>query len=395
VHLLLLLLLWPQDYTQRGFVEAGAVLYPQEASNDAAKVVGEARIRYEGFYRFHDNWQLAGGVDLRTDSHHQTEREFRLDWRDRERLRPLASLRRLSLQFHKGGLTLEAGRQFIRWGRTDILNPTDRFAPRDYMTVVDNEFLGIEAVRATYGRGANTIEAVWTPRMTPSRTPLITQRWFVAPPGAPEEFAVERHFPKGAQAGVRWNHTGFVEFSAAYFSGFSHAPSYGLVPGKLAIRRTHAEQRMVGGDVAVPLLWLTLKGEVAYTASPGGMNDETVLYVVQFERQSGEWFFIGGYGGEVLTEKGFQLANFNPDRGMTRTILARAGYTIDVNRSVALESAVRQNGDGVWLKSEYTQAFGQHWRLTTSASLIRGKPGDFLGQYRLNSHGAISMKYSF
>jgi len=119
------------------------------------------------------------------DSHHQTEREFRFDWQDRSRKRPLLSLRRLSAQYHRGGLTLEAGKQFVRWGRTDIVNPTDRFAPRDFLTVVDNEFLGIEAVRGTYEQGSNTVDVIWSPRLTPSRTPLLSQRWFIPPAGAP------------------------------------------------------------------------------------------------------------------------------------------------------------------------------------------------------------------
>jgi hypothetical protein len=50
-------------------------------------------------------------------------------------------VRRLSATAHKGPLTFEAGKQFIRWGKTDIVTPTDRFAPRDYLTVVDNDFL--------------------------------------------------------------------------------------------------------------------------------------------------------------------------------------------------------------------------------------------------------------
>jgi hypothetical protein len=113
------------------------------------------------------------------------------------------------------------------------------------------------------------------------------------------------------------------------------------------------------------------------------------------ERQAGEWFFVGGYGGEVPGERGGQVTDFNPDRGMVRTILARAGYTLDTNRSVAFETAIRDNLDAAWAKAEYSQAFGQHWRLTAGFSLIRGEPSDFLGQYRRNSHGLIAVKYSF
>ena len=97
----------------------------------------------------------------------------------------------------------------------------------------------------------------------------------------------------------------------------------------------------------------------------------------------------------MVTHWGTQSGDFDPNKGMTRTILARAGYTIDPNRSVAFETAIRDNGHGAWLKSEYSQAFGQHWRLTSGFSLIQGKPSDFLGQYRRNSHGVIAVKYSF
>ena len=108
-----------------------------------------------------------------------------------------------------------------------------------------------------------------------------------------------------------------------------------------------------------------------------------------------EWFFVGGYGGETIIEPGVQSVDFNPVRGLTRTLLARAGYTIDANRSLAFESAIRQTFDGFWSKAEYSQAFGQHWRVTTAFTLIRGEPSDFLGQYRRNSHASLIFRYTF
>jgi hypothetical protein len=291
-------------------------------------------------------------------------------------------------------LTVEAGKQLVRWGRTDIVNPTDRFAPRDFLTVVNSEFLGVDAVRGTYERGSNTLDVVWAPRLTPSRVPLFSQRWFVPPPGAPA-FTVQRVIPEGAQTGVRWSHVGFVEFAAAFYSGFNHLPSYEPGSSPLEVRETYAEQRMIGGDLAIPLPLVAIKGEAAWFQSPDRRTDNYFLYVVQLERQAGEWFFVGGYGGEAVTEKGRQAADFNPERGLTRTILARASYTIDPNRSLAFETAVRENFDGLWLETEYSQALGQHWRMTAGFTLIRGKPSDFIGQYHRNSHATITARYSF
>ena len=88
-------------------------------------------------------------------------------------------------------------------------------------------------------------------------------------------------------------------------------------------------------------------------------------------------------------------ADFSPDRGFTKTLLGRGGYTIDANRNIAFEMAIRQNGNGVWLKSEYSQLFHQHWRATLNLTLVDGDDGDFLGQYHRNSHAMLVVRYSF
>jgi hypothetical protein len=137
-----------------------------------------------------------------------------------------------------------------------------------------------------------------------------------------------------------------------------------------------------------------VKGEAAYFTSPDRRADEYLLYVLELERQSGEWSFTGGYAGQWVTDQR-ALLEFAPDRGLTRALLGRAGYTVDANRSVALEAAFRQNGDGSWLRLEYSQTFGQHWRATPALTWIRGDPGDFLGQYRRNSNFSLAVRYSF
>ena len=52
--------------------------------------------------------------------------------------------------------------------------------------------------------------------------------------------------------------------------------------------------RMYGGDATLPIRWLTIKGEAAYFTSTSASTDEYMLYVVQLERQTGEWVFVGG-----------------------------------------------------------------------------------------------------
>jgi hypothetical protein len=294
-----------------------------------------------------------------------------------------------------------------------VLNPTDRFAPRDFMNVLDTDVLPVFAVHPSLRFRNETFEVVWSPQLTPSRLPLFNQRWTVLPPavqGIPILDGGSR-LPSGSEQGVRWSHAGSrFDASLSFFDGFNHLPlvETGLLPTGLELTRVFAAMRSYGGDVAVPTQWVTLKGEAAYFTSPTASNDEYVLYVVEVERQIREWVLVGGYAGEAVTEnrgvfqdEGLQLPNgrrvfaFAPDRGIAKSFLGRAAYTVDPRRTIAIEAAVRQSGDGLYVKGEYSQTFAQHWRLTLTGVGIEGEPGDFLGQFNHNSNVAIALRYSF
>lgn len=390
-----------QTVTQRGFVEARAFLFPQDARNDQRNVVGDFLLREEAFAKPTRWLQFAAGLDARANTYGQVERLWRFDIRDRRPLRPAFSIRRLSATMTRGPLTVDVGKQFIRWGKTDIVTPTDRVAPRDFLNVVDSEFLAVSGVRSVLQVGAETFEGVWVPFLTPSRTPLLDQRWTSLPPTAGPLGLVEAGVapPRGSQAGIRWAHAGRgYEYALSYFDGFNHLPNIGTrpgsMPGKLEVVKKYPSLRSYGVDAAVPTRWFTIKGESTYFTSSTPDADEYVLYVVQLERQTGEWLLIGGYAGQIVTERRTQLM-FAPDRGLTQSLIARASYTIDANRSFALETAIRQTGRGAYAKAEYSQARGTHWRITGTASVITGHSDDFLGQYRENSHLTLLLRYSF
>lgn len=387
-----------QTFTQRGFLETTAIAYPQNAVDDSGHLVGEALFRYEAFYQPISGLRFAGAIDARADTHQETERSLDLSWWDRGRQRPAFAIRRLSVTYTRGKLTFEAGKQFIRWGKVDVLNPTDRFAPRDFVNVIDTDFLGITAARLTYGTQSDTIDLVFSPRLTPSRVPLLNQRWAVLPQGIPiYEFAPD--LPGGPQYGARWNHIGHIaEYSLSFYNGFDNLPLYRAEPNfgllRADVQRYYPQMRMYGADAAIPLGPVSLKAEAGYFTSTTPETDEYLLYVLQLERQAGEWSFVGGYAGEVVTAHGNSLA-FSPQRGFARSFVGRAGYTIDTNRSLALETVIRQNGNGFLIKPEYTQSIGQHWRVTAGIAVIAGGAGDFIGEYHRNSHGILTVRYSF
>ena len=386
-----------QDFTQRGFFETSLFGYPQTAPNDSGQAVAEGLLRYEASYKLLPGLRFAGAIEAQTDTHHQTDRGLRFNWFDRTPARPPLAVRRMSAIWSRGKVTVEAGKQLIRWGKADVLNPTDRFAPRDYLNVVDNDFLGITAARVTYGTQSNTLDLIFAPRLTPSRIPLMNQRWANLPTGIPI-YEMPADFPGGPQYGARWNHIGsLAEYSLSFYNGFDHLPLFRWQldsRGGLDAQRFYPQMRMYGGDAAVPLGPVNLKGEAAYFTSSNPQADEYVLWVMQLERIAGEWTFAAGYAGQATTEHREQFG-FSPTRGFARSIVMHAGYTIDVNRSVTFEGIVRQNGKGAWLKAEYTQALGPHWRITVGGALVRGDNNDFIGQYHRNSYGILRLRYSF
>jgi hypothetical protein len=401
-----------QVVMQRGFVEARGQWFPQDAPNDPTRAVADVLAREEVFAKPVSWLRLAAGLDVRASSHDQVEDEWRIDLADRGARRPRVSLRRATATMIYGKITVDAGKQFIRWGKTDIVNPTDRFAPRDFLNVIDTDFLPVTGVRVVAQVGARDgVEGVWLPRFTPSRVPLLSQRWTAVPPSPPQLQIVDggTRLPAGSQTGIRWSHVGDrLEYSASFFDGFNHLPNIDIVVPPSAgrsegpstfvpevdVTRIYPAIRTYGGDVAMPTPWLTLKGEVAYLTSSAPATDEYVLYVVQVERQTGEWVLVGGYAGEMVTERR-AAAVFSPDRGLTSSVVGRASYTIDPNRSVAIETAIRRTLTGAYGKAEYSQAHGQHWRTRVTGVVMGGDPDDFLGQYRRNSNLSVALRYSF
>jgi hypothetical protein len=233
---------------------------------------------------------------------------------------------------------------------------------------------------------------------------LLNGRWAVLPPEVASLEVIDEgaRLPGGSQIGLRWTRVASgYELSLCIYDGFNTLPlidARSLTSGTIALTRVYPALTMAGGDLALPLAWFTFKSEAAYfrgdpdAADP--RSDDYVLYVLQLERLIGEWSIVGGYAGEhVITAR--SSLDFAPDRGLTRAFVGRVGYTLDTNRSFAAEVVARQNGDGTWLKLEYSQAAGQHWRTTTTASLIRGEPDDFIGQYERNSHVTLAVRYSF
>ena len=344
--------------SERGFIDGRLFLFPQKSPNDTTQVVGDGLIREEVFLKPAEWFQFAAGVDFNASSHDEVEDEWRLDFCDRGILRPrLAVVRRRHVA--KGPLTVTLGKQVIRWARADVLNPTDRFAARDYVNPLNPDLLPVLGVRPALQLGRETFEVVWVPRLRRAAMPLLDQRWTVVPLRPPRfrsSTPVRRSLrvpkpkvPLGPRGHPR-RVLGLVLQRVQ--SPPEHRPVHDVQRGTRGTQRedqTPRSPRVIlvdrgtvastlplrtyGADAAVPTRWFTIKGEAAYFTSSSPVSDEYVLYVLQIERQTVNRVMVGGYAGEV--------GDRPPCRADVRArprhdaVARRASaYTIDSNRTV-------------------------------------------------------------
>ncbi|HET9832341.1 MAG TPA: hypothetical protein VFP91_11545, partial [Vicinamibacterales bacterium] len=104
-----------QTVSQRGFVEGSDTVFAHVVPNDQARQVVDALYREEIFVKPKPWLQFAGGLDFRANTHSQIDTRWRLDLDDRTILRPAAAMRRLAVTVSTKYVTVDVGKQFIRW----------------------------------------------------------------------------------------------------------------------------------------------------------------------------------------------------------------------------------------------------------------------------------------
>jgi hypothetical protein len=390
-----------QTFSQRGFVDMSGMFYPQLVVNDKAHAVAGALVRYEPRWQPRPWLVLDASFDARIDTHHEVSRSGGLDWQDRSLQRPDLSIRYLSAVLTRKSFSVRIGKQFIRWGEADFLNPTDRFAPKDLLIPIEQGVLAVTAVRLTYATKNDSFDFVWQPRFTPGRIPLLNQRWTFLPATLAEVHIDDQGpvFPGRSIFGVRWSHAANrYEYSLSYYDGFNYLPAFSVRMdpsiSRVTFLRTYPALRLYGADLAIPLSLFTVKAEASYYRSPDNRQDEYLIYVLQCGRQVRELGFMFGYVGQVVTSHRSVL-QFPGERGFTRALIAHGQYALDTNRAITADVFVRQNGKGTVIRPGFSQAFGDHWRANISLAWLHGEESDFLGQYHRNSFAMAELRYSF
>ncbi|SER19130.1 hypothetical protein SAMN04488038_11921 [Solimonas aquatica] len=203
---------------------------------------------------------LPGGLTLRASSY--GERVQADDESAATHSKALA--REAYLDYRHGMLQLAAGWQIIRWGRTEVLNPTDNLAARDYTRLVDSDDaqkLGLPTASLRYNWGPHALQALWQPLFRASRMPLPVV------PGLRYQDERDAHSlgAGGLRLDTRDERGGW---SLSYFQGPAKRPNLLVSAPDLAtglLRLNHPDSAIFGGDwewIKGSWAW---RGEAAYT----------------------------------------------------------------------------------------------------------------------------------
>ncbi|MBI4893530.1 MAG: hypothetical protein HY821_23110 [Acidobacteria bacterium] len=396
-------LAWAQDsvWQSRGFLENRTMFYPQEASNDKTQWVNEWLLRWETRVRLGERWRIFGGLDAQTDTHNQVERNWHLSWWDREIQRPAFNVRTLFAQYTRGPFRLELGKQVIRWGVGDVFSPTDRVSARDLLSPSGADNLGVWAVRAVADTGPHSLELLYLPRFTPSRVPLVGQRWVVLPDSLKQYRLRFRgvEYPGGPQFGVRYHgiRRG-IEYSGAYFEGFQNLPS--LISRVLYLQKVweykaaYPRIRVAGGDVSAAWRGMVWKAEGAYSWTPTQITDDFISFVVQVERVREKWQMVAGYTGLHKT-----VDRITPyvaiDQAFTKAFAGRFGWAPKPNNNFTAEYWLQRNCRAFIGRFLYSREIAPSLRFTGGYIWITGAKDETVGRYSINSYATLQLRYSF
>lgn len=169
-------------------------------------------------------------------------------------------------------LDVRLGQQFIFWGKTDWINPTDNINPWDYVNIsaeVEDYRLPVTAAKMNFYLGPVTLQSVWVPRFKANRIPLKLPDTMgglpvkTLPTLLPENRLSNSEFGFKADFNF-WN----VDYALSYYNGYDKNPTIRMrfEPQNHDFLRTISYERyqVFGAAFVTTFDQWAVKGEGAY-----------------------------------------------------------------------------------------------------------------------------------
>ncbi|RMF56384.1 MAG: hypothetical protein D6748_13640 [Calditrichaeota bacterium] len=322
-------------------------------------------------------------------------------------------------------LDLRVGKQFIFWGTTDWINPTDNINPWDYVNIaaeIEDYRIPVTAVKIdVYPSGNWIIEGVWIPRFSPHKIPIVVPDSLgpfpaeAAPPVIPENRL------DNSELAVRvLSQLGNLDVSLSYYRGFDKNPSVLIIPEhdhqflpiRMVFEPNYYPIHIFGGDFVTTYRKLTLKGEGAYylTDDRRGTNvyveNPHLKYVLGGDYNVTDDFTLNlqfvhthrfKYSREDEILRYQQLGNPNPDppEQDTYSLSGRIQYHVGDYTSFQLTGVVNLEDRDFFLLPILSHDLADGLKGYIGATIFEGNRNSPFGRNKSYSRAFLELKYSF
>jgi len=315
---------------------------------------------------------------------------------------------------------VRVGKQFIFWGKTDWINPTDNINPWDYKNIsaeVEDYRIPLTALKADVYLGPFDLQAVVVPRFTPHLLSMETPDMMGIFPVRELNPLLPENKLANAEFGFRLQSSLFnTDYSLSYYNGYDKFPtlrmSFNPPGGEFLAQTEYNPYQVFGADFVKTFNKFALKGEGAYflTDDRNGrdvfVKNPHLKYVVgadyngftdltlnlQFV-QTVLFKFDRDYEEAVYREMGMPQYKI-PDK-YTQSLSGRVQYQVGDFTSFQLITVVNLKDWDYFILPILNYGFMDGVNIYGGATIFGGPEDSVFGRNKKISRAFVEVKYSF
>ncbi len=319
---------------------------------------------------------------------------------------------------------MRLGKQFIFWGKTDWLNPTDNINPWDYKNItseVEDYRLPVTAVKGNLYFGNFNLESVLLLHFEPHKIPVNL------PPvmGGLELRNEPTVFPENKLSNLQYafrlsSQLFNVDYSFSYFHGFDRNPSLsfvfvrglGVQPPYLTAQTSYKKIDIFGFDFVTTKDKFAFTGEAAYflTEDKDGtdiyIKNPNLYYVVGLDyAATDDLSFNLQFSQKILfkydkeseeNEWLIRTRQARPvDDKITSTVTGKIQYSLGSYTSLLVIGVMNLKDKDFFLLPILNYNFADGVNISAGATWFNGPADSPFGRIKTDSKAFLEVKYSF
>ena len=320
---------------------------------------------------------------------------------------------------------IRLGKQFIFWGTTDWINPTDNINPWDFVNIaaeIEDYRIAVTAAKAAFYIGENwVLEGVWIPRFSPHKIPLTFPDSLGPFPAESRQPLLPENKLTNSEAAFRaasqlWN----IDFSFSYYRGFDKSPSvlitpeydHNFLPVRFVFEPRYFPMHVFGMDFVTTFNKFSVKGEGAYflTDDRRGTNvfveNPHIQYVVGSDYNVNDDLSVNLQFAQTIRLKYTRqeeirryqnIGNPNPDppEKYTQSLTGRVHYRLGSFTDIQVIAVVNLQDRDFFLLPILTHSLADGLNVFAGATIFQGPPESPFGRSKPYSRAFVELKFSF